>query len=1631
MTLSYKDSNYMQPFVRVSSGESENAIKARCKELALFQLEYWPQELWQRRPSILKLVEDFSAREMALNRIGTMIDCLRLIMETNVSPKRLEEFHRIEWSRDHSTASTPMLLAIGALLNSHRQWTQANFHDIYSAVAVEDSKDLSEKWPQWLIDRISLLVALKNVYRTCIGELVPRELGVWQGTDVKFEAEAIRTALGQFLWKVWPSSVSVDALLLVAVAYQARFRGEVKFEVFNDFTQKLKDSITLIERGELEETYSGTLAIFEFGRHLFPEIPKAKLKSSAQKILTGLLGDSSPPIVWISFDRFWATRHPQGLALWVMSSTNPSNFFEKVPDIEQPKSLTRDLGQLRFYRLNLELEKEKEKEKHHAFKVAFACEENQCELSPNPTVWDLIKVPIELFLKRREDTNKEPMLPWAYVMQVLYVLGHIYHDEFFKLRVIRPDSPPKLGSSNIIMLPNKPPKIEELEKALKDENWKEPKLIVVRCLAALLSNQRMAFGNRQQILDADINRGVVDKWKESAEWFATNNQHSALTRYIQTFLTPKVQIETTRPSIESSIGESEVQARIAGLDIGATYIKAAIYEYHPETETLGKKMLEEMQLNTQLTEEEKESYKKEKYEKDCKFFIQRLDQELQKKWNEKLTEEWKAFKEEWNKLQQKQNQTKVGEDELQQTWNKLQQTWDKLQQTWAEFQQTWAEFQQTWAEFQQKVDKLQQNWEKEQQEQWDKLKKEWNEKQKRGYKWSQGLVAIGLTWPGAIAGEPGYEYIASFSSALGYFDIEKKFYKLSADEIHQVELREAVQEYFNLETITLMNDAIAHVLYYRWQFNRELLSTGETLVGLFAGTGTGEAVLDGDTGLPVRVIAELGRFIIDIACPFPLKDEFPAGTSRGRTFFNKDTLPTLATQLLQKKASLPKMPRLQIAWFKWKGYGKIKKLSEALKKLKKLEEVELNEIEQHLSSNPTNSPEKELKPCLDNLRNIVKTIAQECNQETPELPESIQSISQLKEELKKIKADLPINQEKIEELEKTWETLKEELERWDGRQPPNWQKFLDDLIKLIESCGIEVVCTVPALLLGWILEGQKLEEELEELQKELEEELEELQKELKEKLNKLQQKFEGEDLTKAQEEAKMKSKAAEEKIEDLWKDETPAGATSCDSALDIGICLNELKDALGEEEVQKFAKEVAEQAGWRLADLIAQARELYSSINFFAGGGPMSGATGWYIRRYAREELEKGYGFDVVKETNYNVAPTKHHLTRLIRFPEPYTDVEPPGPSGSRGAAIAAQALFSDLSKSKAHPGVASFSTFSVIELNRKVKGTVLFPNVEYLLDSKGKINTVGYVRSYARASKSTKVNKEKRSVYDHPLPWRDYDKKVLIEKDKLIEIIKNNDQKDKETRNHFIISARNTINEWGYQVRLDGEWRRRLDDEEVIKDDWPVLTVSEERVRLLPYKDAQKEAELVTGIPLVSDGKPKNRMFLIGNCSDVTHVYEVHPKGWLGPSAVVWRELSECWQRAKDQGAEDYLIAQRMEKLASYYGVKKSYNLLHSVIAERYDESLVAFAITGALDEIAEELASNWHVRHALLLDNGGSVGWQTLIPAPKGKYKETLLVAGPNYRPRGLVFIDLWVEEFIHPRRHPVLLRKTGGEG
>ncbi len=314
-----------------------------------------------------------------------------------------------------------------------------------------------------------------------------------------------------------------------------------------------------------------------------------------------------------------------------------------------------------------------------------------------------------------------------------------------------------------------------------------------------------------------------------------------------------------------------------------------------------------------------------------------------------------------------------------------------------------------------------------------------------------------------------------------------------------------------------------------------------------------------------------------------------------------------------------------------------------------------------------------------------------------------------------------------------------------------------------------------------------------------------------------------------------------------------------------------------------------------------------------------------------------------------------------------------------------------------------SFLTFACDRPARLV-----FPGRRAMPLQGGEVASAGYVRSEARARLSRRAHEGGWRAGD-ALPFRDYPDSVLVDIRR--------PRGEWRTESRLVFGCRNVLNEWGYQARIDGRWWRRCGDPPV-PSDWPALTVEKTRLGIVPLAVAGHEADVVTGLPLVRQGLASSRSFLVAHCSDVAHSYEVHPEGLIGPSPQAWRDLANAWQQLRDQGLPEEEVAGRLEELAVRHGAGPSRNVLHSVLGQRADGGLLAVAVVGPLDGIARLLQREWQVRDAIVLDNGGSVGW--LYFGKKGE-PARLLVAGPNHRQPGTVFLSVELDAFPRPSAHP----------
>lgn len=217
----------------------------------------------------------------------------------------------------------------------------------------------------------------------------------------------------------------------------------------------------------------------------------------------------------------------------------------------------------------------------------------------------------------------------------------------------------------------------------------------------------------------------------------------------------------------------------------------------------------------------------------------------------------------------------------------------------------------------------------------------------------QRVVAIGVTWPGAVAGGPGLEYVAANSGTLTCFVpfSGQNPWDAEAVEIRGLGLREAFERHFQRDNrspyVRLLNDAVAHVLFERWQLEGFAPRPDEIVVGLTAGTGSGMAVMqvtEDGKGRILDVLAEVGRLITHISDPFPsppdplnadLKLRVPSPVGQGRDAFTSETLGKVATELLKQVlpgGALPGVfskgvPSLLISWLREKATGQSEQLA--------------------------------------------------------------------------------------------------------------------------------------------------------------------------------------------------------------------------------------------------------------------------------------------------------------------------------------------------------------------------------------------------------------------------------------------------------------------------------------------------------------------------------------------------------------------------------------------------------------------------------------------------------------------------------------------------------------------------------
>lgn len=764
-------------------------------------------------------------------------------------------------------ATSPALLAMHAIVYSHARWGARYFHDVESAVKAEV---LLSHYPAWIHQCVASLVLLKNIFRTTVAkEPLDRETGVWNGSELKFDDDSLLPALGRFVTRLWqppakpehdrPAEGSVPewwrrllvALSLVAECYDARVgasnedSSSAVFTCYKDLQDRLCKHLPEEPAAGDDASPPVRLVVFEFGHYVFDKTGH----HLRETIVRSLVGTDPSDILWISLSRYWALHHGRHMADTTLTGALVECIAPKN-DQDEPAFIHKNGVTVGYH--FLDLDSTATTNQKAAFQVAFGFEDKASD------VWERLGSVIDALCKERQSATQSIYngIPWAYVTRALEILAHIYRQDFFTIQVERPQplleskqvfaAPPAEPPSNRIALPRIAPTVDDLERCVESEDWRDPKLLIPRALAALLVNQRMTFGNPRQIvrLNPDwrgdlkptdpeaekLRRRLTQEawdWLACAEWIAERDGHQVLRNYLDIFSgLPVDPVQPPPTPVASNAHSRAVPQYVLGIDIGATGIKFAVYAYDPKSQKLGD-LITQGNLDTAVGPQE--SGKPRRRYKDVPAFVKRIVQHLKQVCS-----------------------------------------WDGMPSGWFDGTGT--------------------------------------------------LAALGVTWPGAVGGEPGHERVRAWSKILAEFKgykipddkitiRGKYFFEANAQEIHNgFQVREAFAKAFfggdeRHAPVTLINDGDGHVLHAMDCAIRDgaTFAPHQDVAVLAAGSGTAMGAIDAATGRLLDLLAEAGKVIVDLGeglanAANPGGKNYPKGT--GGPLFSKTTLANLAKTVL-------------------------------------------------------------------------------------------------------------------------------------------------------------------------------------------------------------------------------------------------------------------------------------------------------------------------------------------------------------------------------------------------------------------------------------------------------------------------------------------------------------------------------------------------------------------------------------------------------------------------------------------------------------------------------------------------------------------------------------------------------------
>lgn len=853
-------------------GPTPSYARTRC----MFQIDYLQHEVlpeverWLPRlrgDEVPKWLGRTEPRR-SLDRVKAMLAHLASCLEASDA----DPFHRpllyLGHEGRHEYVTSPALLALHAVLYSHARWGERHFHDVESAVTAER---LLSHYPEFVRRCISSLVLLKNVFRTsAVADDWQRETGVWRAGRLYFDRGHLVPALARLVCRLWdpprdgrhylPNDADLRsawypglaaALSLVARCYDARVGApgaapEFDAAAFVQLEHELtKALMSRTHTDDEPEDRGDTLVLFEFGRYVFDRNTAAGRESFVARLLpTADDRQTKAP------DLLWISLNRYWALHHGQSIGTPDaallGCLEEKADQDQPMCTTKAGIRGRFHFLNLDADRPENQAA--AYRVAFDLK----DALPDGDVWTRLARVIEQLRAARAPLGDHGM-PWAYIIRALEILAHIYPRDFLTLLVERPQPLTEAAGSLFGSAQEPPRNCMALPRSVPTEDE------LGRSVAAgdwlepklLVARAFAALLINQRMTFGNVRQLIRVEHSHHHSPGTAKVLADAAVEWLKRayWISEKDnhQVLLQYLDVYGSMPVDDVQPPTVGGRAGAYLLGIDIGATGVK---VGVYTVEGTPLRLGGT-----------VLRNVEFKVARPA--LAGAVGRPQYPDLASFVCHLDAVVAAQIAADPG----------------LASASWVDIK--------------------------------------------------RDLAGVGITWPGAVGGELGHERVRSWSKILSEFQgyrrggedcavpDEKFFWAANAQELHaKFRIREAFAHHFfpDLDPrdapVTLVNDGDAHVLHAYYGARPAAASEGvrQELVVLAAGTGTAMGAIDATTGSLLDLLAEAGKVIVDIGCPFNSGSGYPVGT--GGKLFSKETLKDLAGEALEQWGIPPQPPCL-------------------------------------------------------------------------------------------------------------------------------------------------------------------------------------------------------------------------------------------------------------------------------------------------------------------------------------------------------------------------------------------------------------------------------------------------------------------------------------------------------------------------------------------------------------------------------------------------------------------------------------------------------------------------------------------------------------------------------------------------